>query len=834
MVTRYNNLSGVDANYVDGSFANLAQASGSQSVLLVSGATKGRSNTPFLVRDLGAVSAEFGSDSQLVTLADQLTGSSDVNVFVSRVGGSQSHFIIKKDIEGISEKETLIRISPRERNAVTAFEDIAVAFLPFTDGDVVRQRLVMFNTEGENVIFDSEEIFSQNDTEFEVELNNDVGEIIISKNAAFTLAHPTTTLDEIKALGEKDPRGLYTISDLDTLDALLGDDSSGFERHVDVYNAPDATSMIAVAATISGIASTFSAATLSSIAGNNNLTSSHCKRFAAVESMYADIEDVGVDYMFCDGCYADVKTIPASGVSNTEMTQWENSYLGTAHRNVINGQPYLTMFASPDPLKESHVVTTATTISHGGVDVIVTPHAESTSLGLLLTLNDVRFEEGATITPATLTSEEYFGDDGRLKTVIRAGSFANVTGASINAGMFHFKINTVMTQITSNTLTNFTASTFMDLSKCFKLNGDTAGGVHSISNAVLTHHNLTGELVPEEALDSLIKLDAGKYVKHEDAYAREVSFAHQAASMAYTSSTEYKSTISVVPTTRARGGLRQINAWAGKAPEYAIDDNGDLVVETNGSGLMGTELLYGNTSYRTNVNANGLAYGGLIQTKKGFGIDSSDELLDERDFPVDIGKHLIVVGAYGVVQLPNAGNRANSFGVSNLGPKLIQKLLELPVQEEPIGPANGRLAGVSTTGAINSRALLNDIALGRVVMIGTDGSIANLRTAALPSSDYTRVSTIRAVNLVLDAVRSISLRYLGRAFSDAQLAALDAELAGTMRAITAEGAIQTGSVQSSASRLDRINGRLNLRVQVVPPLSIEAITIDLVVSAPQA
>ena len=249
---------------------------------------------------------------------------------------------------------------------------------------------------------------------------------------------------------------------------------------------------------------------------------------------------------------------------------------------------------------------------------------------------------------------------------------------------------------------------------------------------------------------------------------------------------------------------------------------------------MGTELLYGNTSYRTNVNANGLAYGGLIQTKKGFGIDSSDELLDERDFPVDIGKHLIVVGAYGVVQLPNAGNRANSFGVSNLGPKLIQKLLELPVQEEPIGPANGRLAGVSTTGAINSRALLNDIALGRVVMIGTDGSIANLRTAALPSSDYTRVSTIRAVNLVLDAVRSISLRYLGRAFSDAQLAALDAELAGTMRAITAEGAIQTGSVQSSASRLDRINGRLNLRVQVVPPLSIEAITIDLVVSAPQA
>jgi hypothetical protein len=119
-------------------------------------------------------------------------------------------------------------------------------------------------------------------------------------------------------------------------------------------------------------------------------------------------------------------------------------------------------------------------------------------------------------------------------------------------------------------------------------------------------------------------------------------------------------------------------------------------------------------------------------------------------------------------------------------------------------------------------------------MTGTDGSIANFRTAALPSSDYTRVSTIRAMNFVLDAMRSVSLKYLGKAFSDTQLAALDTELLGTMRAIKAEGIIQDGVVEISASRLDRINGRLNMRVQMIPPLSIEAISIDLVVSAPQA
>ena len=118
--------------------------------------------------------------------------------------------------------------------------------------------------------------------------------------------------------------------------------------------------------------------------------------------------------------------------------------------------------------------------------------------------------------------------------------------------------------------------------------------------------------------------------------------------------------------------------------------------------------------------------------------------------------------------------------------------------------------------------------------IGSDGAISSIRTAALPSSDYARVSTVRAANLVCDAMRNVSLRYLGKSFSDAQLAALDAELAGTMRSLKVDGSIQDGTVQTSASRVDRINGRLNLKVQFVPPLSIEAITIDLTVSAPQA
>lgn len=822
MVTRYENLSGVNANYIDGSFASLSQVAGTQSALLLGTAEQGLSNVPFLVRDIGGAASEFGRDSELVTLAGQLTQIEDTNVFVTRIGGKQSHFIIEKDIQGSAERETLIRISPRERGAADRFANIKVLFLPVVDGENIRQRVLLFDATTEVVLFDSEEILSIDDSGFEVVINNDIGEILISQAQSFTV--PATT-SSIKELGESDPRGTHTLSELTSLETLIS--ASTLDTHIarvyDVYN--NAGTIGFVGGTFNGVYEV--GASNESIQGSSTASLTHCERFAAVESAYADLEDTGVDFMYCEGCYADISMIPADGLRAVEMQRWDQEYLGSAHKSVIGGRPNITMFASPDPLSASHVVAAGTIITHGGQTVRVVPHAESLELGLLLTLNDIRFDS-TNATASTLSKEEFIGNDGRLKTVIKSTDFNSA--ATLSCGMFDISL-TAPTVLSGGTLSSFASSTFVDLKSLFKLNGDEAG-VHSVSKAVLTHFDLTGELVEEEAVDELMVLSNGKYVLADNAYAREVNFAHQAGSMAYLASTEYKSTLAFVPTTRARGGLRQLNRWAGKAPEYKIDSNGDLIVDKNGTNFMSNKFLFGSTSYRTNAKGNGVAYGGLIQTEKGFGIDSNDELLDSRGYPVDLGKHVVVVGAYGVVQVPGV-SRNPSFAVSNLGPKLIERLAALPVNEEPIGPVNGLIPGVSTTGAINSRALLNDIALGRVTMIDSNGAIANMKTAALPTSDYSRVSTIRAANLVLDAVRSTSLSYLGRAFSDAQMAALETELGGIMRSLKNANAIQEGTVQMSASRLDRINGRLNLKVQFIPPLSIEAITVDLTVSAPQ-
>lgn len=815
MATRYENLSGVDSNYIDGTFASLSQVTAGQSMLLLGSAEKGLSNTPYLVQDIGAVVAEFGKDSPVTTLAAQVADTTDANVLIARVGGKQSHFILEKEIADSDEKEIVLRIAPVERGDFSVFSKYKVALTPYESNNLVRQRVVIFDAETEVVRYDSEEILSTDDSLFEVELGGAIGELFVTNTPSYLAPN---TLAEVQTQAAQDIRSLVTVSELPSLQELLalatGDLDSKIDRFDDVY---------AVAFPASG----FTGISANSKDGSASINMTQCERFAAIESAYADLEDAGIDFMYCDGCYADTKSIPASGLTSSEFARWDDLYLGSAHKSVVAGRPHLTMFASPDPLSSSHVVSTGATISHGGQSIEIIPHAESLSLGLLLTLNDIRFESNGVA--STLSKEEYFDVDGRFKTVISSSDFND--GTTLSCGMFSVRVVNPAV-LAGATLTDFTAAGKMELKTLFTLNGD-AAGTHSISNAVLTHFDLTGELVPDEVYDSLIDASGATYKLHEDAYAREVNFAHQAGSMAYTSSTEYKATMAVVPTTRARGGLRQLARWAGKAPEYAIASDGSLVVSKNGSGFMGTEVLYGSTTYRPTDSGVGGAYGGLIQTNKGFGIDPTDELLDSRGIAVDLGKHVIVVGAYGVVSIAGV-SRTPSFVVDNLGPKIIQKIMQMPVNEEPIGPINGLIEGVSTTGAINSRALLNDLALGRVTMIGSDGALASIRTAALPSSDYARISTVRAANLVCDAMRNVSLRYLGKSFSDAQLAALDAELAGTMRSLKVDGSIQDGSVQVSASRVDRINGRLNLKVQFVPPLSIEAITIDLTVSAPQA
>jgi hypothetical protein len=233
-----------------------------------------------------------------------------------------------------------------------------------------------------------------------------------------------------------------------------------------------------------------------------------------------------------------------------------------------------------------------------------------------------------------------------------------------------------------------------------------------------------------------------------------------------------------------------------------------------------------------------LTEGNALPNEKPYGIDDTDEAKDAYGEPIDLGKHVLVVGAYGITPDPESvlnRRRANQTGgvYTNAGPKICGILNSLAPGNEPIGQVNGRVTGMIPRHR-TSMATLNNLALIRVCMIDQNGVISSIYTAAQPNSDYRKVSSIMSSNAILKQLRRICMPYVGRPFKDEEIASLTQTIDGAMKAMVSQDYAQSINVSLSASRIDRINGILRASVRFVPPLSIEAITVEITLEPPAA
>ena len=353
----------------------------------------------------------------------------------------------------------------------------------------------------------------------------------------------------------------------------------------------------------------------------------------------------------------------------------------------------------------------------------------------------------------------------------------------------------------------------------------------------VTHTDLTGDAVPTGVTDRLATA--------VDAELREVNFAHQLASFCRLASTTWKTMIGSIafrePTALSR---TDVAAWVGELPTYTFigDDLAISVPASNGVGLLGNKFMAGKAitsdGYRaarvTDGNAtNGLAYGGFIQTKGAslpngsdwaYGIESNDELLDVNSAPVDLGKHLLVTYDWPVHR--NAFNGATPYR-GTLSAALLGKVAVTPINEEPIG-INGAMLKVTTPPRIHS-SQLNSLASIRTIGLrfedGVGYILVSAKTAAHPDSDYSRLSTIRAVNNEIEGIRAIAKKFIGKSFSPTKLVSLQAQIDGFLVAERGRGNHQGAIASLSYTRSDKILGKLSIRLRMVPPFSIERIDI---------
>lgn len=367
--------------------------------------------------------------------------------------------------------------------------------------------------------------------------------------------------------------------------------------------------------------------------------------------------------------------------------------------------------------------------------------------------------------------------------------------------------------------------------------GATTGEL-SVGKYWLSHSELMQEEIPSRVWDKFLNEGSASQM-------REVNFAHQLAQFCYEASRSYHMCLGFMSTSSPDFSQQSpIASHLGDAPVYQ-GWNGQLrntAIRTPGEGVLSNKFLSGAKGYRWQMlkgatSSAGLAYGGFICTKgaalpngRPYGIDSSDEKKDRNKAPVDIGRHLVLSAVWPVftLQIEQGSARASRHYASAA---IAAKIFGMPVNIEPFGQFNGelvnRMAFYNEYHEIESYSeSLKNARLSSINTFNGLNYITSISTAAHPDDDYKRISTIRCVNRVVNGLRNLAMRYIGRDFSSSTITSLQTAINGYLKSEQSVGTHQGAVATLSYSRTDRINGNLKIILKMVPPFAIEAITIE--------
>lgn len=842
----YSNLPGVRASFRDGILSALAPTN-SPNIVVIGTASKGPSYNVFGDDGTNILTTQFGSSDLIHNLSQvkQMIGGSG-SVGAIKVGGTEGHLLVTKDVTGSYEKEEILRVSCLRRED-GFFNKAKLILLPFESVGIVRQRVILID-ENNNALFDSESILTQNVNDFEVSINNDFG----IQNILYT---PSVYSSDSATFGSVTCQNLLDLVFDSTLLANMPTLSGLVKGDVFAFSSNSKTS------TGASIGASYSIPKISPISGANE--ASYNKLYAAGELLSEKLHQFTSSIFVAPKWHANIMGSDISAIDplKADAYFYDRKSLGYMFKVMYQGKPYVFMFGRKSAVSASNVQVLNTPYVYPVKDTSAVPQnwlqfiltsENQRSLGDLLNLVEFHFHESQA---ANSCSEWFFNYKGKIECHIDLTTAFNVALASdvtIATPFCNVKL------LSGSTLTGvaevaipFRAS---KVSGTFDLSNAISANESSIISDpfIQTPFDLTGAYVPEEVMQKLLTLPAlvgnAPTVIISNSQIREVNLAHQAAQLAYKASAIYNATIAVVGLASASELGLAPQIWAGTPPTFEIDASQTVRVKTNGSGVFGNKFLYGSTNYR-----NKSAYGGFILTTgaslpdaEPYGIDDTDEALDAGGYPIDIGRNLIVVGANANVSVDLQGNQNSVAGIPvnsssiitvsglSLASTIAAKIFSSPENREPIGPYNGSLQNIQ--GVTNfTPAMLNTFAIGRICMVdAVTRSISSIKTAALPTSDFTRLSTIRVANRLLRNVREIGLKYIGNTFGPA-MQSLQSEIDGYLVSEIRMNMVQGNpppSAQVYASKLDQVAGKVNIRLRFTPPFALESIQVDMAVQPP--
>ena len=141
----------------------------------------------------------------------------------------------------------------------------------------------------------------------------------------------------------------------------------------------------------------------------------------------------------------------------------------------------------------------------------------------------------------------------------------------------------------------------------------------------------------------------------------------------------------------------------------------------------------------------------------------------------------------------------------------------LTVKGSVAAPSLDLLAGAKYVG------LLNKATRSAVI---SDGP-----TAALATSDYKRLSTMRQVEECVDGIRLVSEPFLGEGMTAAELNALDTAVGSKLKDIQGRGIISSYQYQVLMSPQQKVLGEATVQLILVPAFELRRITLTVGLSA---
>ena len=313
---------------------------------------------------------------------------------------------------------------------------------------------------------------------------------------------------------------------------------------------------------------------------------------------------------------------------------------------------------------------------------------------------------------------------------------------------------------------------------------------------------------------------------------KEVNFGYLLASYCHENSSDYRSLLGVIGTTLPSSiTARGVREYFGFAPSYTLnnEDNSYYIATSadNGAGLLGFRFVGGEDDFN-----DGLKHGGFFLTEDGtIDYSASNLVLDDNGKKVDLGKYLLVSAIFGRVNDDINPRRApyltNAAGI-------IAGML--PQQSPSDSLINMTIPGMLIDYRLETKTVDVACGLGLVVAKNENGVaiVADSPTFASPTSDYTRLTTVRIVSKIANELRGAARPYIGKGLTAPKRAALESAIGEVLKANMAGEPIQTitgATFKIEQSAADRVLGKMKVKLTIVPVFELRQITFSVNLSA---